>query len=211
MVDKTLEQAADFVAPFEGFRSEEYVCPGGVLTFGYGSLVRNYPDVQFPVTPHEARKYLMEDLEDALRAVDELVTARLNINQTVALVSFVHNVGRQAFANSTLLRFLNLEAYNGAAQEFTRWNKSKGNVLRGLTRRREAEKTLFLTPIEEPFKDLTNLEFLHEQMSLEGVIGYFQGSIFKHLFNVGKSGTREEWKVSLVKVQRYLDELKKLI
>jgi lysozyme len=211
MVDKALEQAADFVAPFEGYRATEYVCPGGVLTFGYGSLLRNYPDVELPVTPYKARQYLISDLEKALKTIDELVTARLNINQTVALMSFVHNVGSGAFAKSTLLRYLNLGAYEAAANEFPRWNKSKGAVLQGLVRRREAERALFLTPVENAFKDLTHLDFLHEKMSFDGIVGYFQASVYQNLFNIGKSGTRQEWEVSLVKAQHYLDELKKLV
>lgn len=35
--------------------------------------------------------------------------------------------------------------YAGAADEFLRWNKAGGKVLNGLTRRREAERALFLS------------------------------------------------------------------
>ncbi|WP_434779330.1 terminase small subunit [Neisseria sp. Ec49-e6-T10] len=43
----------------------------------------------------------------------------------------------------TLLRLLNQGDYKGAANQFPRWNKAKGKVLAGLTRRRAAEKQLF--------------------------------------------------------------------
>ena len=42
---------------------------------------------------------------------------------------------------------------NGAASEFKKWNKAAGKVLAGLTRRREAERQLFLSDansISEP-------------------------------------------------------------
>jgi lysozyme len=35
--------------------------------------------------------------------------------------------------------------YDGAANEFLKWNKSNGKVLPGLVRRREAERVLFLS------------------------------------------------------------------
>ncbi|MCD9436513.1 lysozyme, partial [Klebsiella pneumoniae] len=48
-------------------------------------------------------------------------------------------------STSTLLKKLNAGDIKGAADEFLRWNKSGGKVLNGLTRRREAERALFLS------------------------------------------------------------------
>jgi lysozyme len=39
----------------------------------------------------------------------------------------------------------NREDYEGAADEFLKWNKAGGKVLNGLVRRREAERALFLS------------------------------------------------------------------
>jgi lysozyme len=61
-----------------------------------------------------------------------------------ALVSFCYNVGRGAFAGSTLLKLLNVSKIDEAANQFERWNKASGRTLTGLTRRRLAEKKLFL-------------------------------------------------------------------
>ena len=38
-----------------------------------------------------------------------------------------------------------IKQFEGAADEFLRWNKAGGKVLNGLTRRREAERALFLS------------------------------------------------------------------
>jgi GH24 family phage-related lysozyme (muramidase) len=46
--------------------------------------------------------------------------------------------------SSTLLKLLNQGEYTQAADQFLRWNKAGGRVLPGLTRRREAERALFL-------------------------------------------------------------------
>lgn len=61
-----------------------------------------------------------------------------------ALVSFAFNVGTHAFEISTLRRKLNREEYLDAADEFLRWVYAGGRKLRGLVRRREAERALFL-------------------------------------------------------------------
>lgn len=62
-----------------------------------------------------------------------------------ALVSFCYNLGAKALSTSTLMRKLNAGDTFGAADEFLRWNKAGGKVLAGLTRRREAERALFLS------------------------------------------------------------------
>jgi hypothetical protein len=72
------------------------------------------------------------------------VTAPLTQNQFDALVCFAFNVGNGALLSSTLLRELNKRDYAAAANQFLRWNKAGGHELPGLTRRREAERRLFL-------------------------------------------------------------------
>ena len=43
-----------------------------------------------------------------------------------------------------LLRLLNQGDYRGAADQLLRWDKAGGQALAGLTRRRRAERALFL-------------------------------------------------------------------
>lgn len=63
-------------------------------------------------------------------------------NQFDALVSFHYNTG--AIARATLTAKHLARDYEGAAQEFARWNKAGGRVLKGLVRRRAAEAELYL-------------------------------------------------------------------
>ena len=58
-----------------------------------------------------------------------------------ALVSFHYNTG--AIARSTLLRRHLAGDYRAAAEEFARWNRAGGRVLKGLVRRRAAEAHLY--------------------------------------------------------------------
>lgn len=150
MDEKTLALAADFVAPFEGFSARVYKCPAGLYTFGYGSLLKNYQGLYFPITKETGKEYLIKDLKVALAAVDQFVTVPLNINQVVALMSFVHNVGAGNFRTSTLRMKLNQGKYAEASDQFLRWNKCNDSVLPGLTKRRIAERALFLKEPEYP-------------------------------------------------------------
>lgn len=77
-------------------------------------------------------------------AVKNDVRFALNQNQFDALVSIFYNVGVTDMSHSTLVRILNFGNYAGAADEFPRWNKSGGVVMKGLQRRREAERLVFL-------------------------------------------------------------------
>ena len=58
-----------------------------------------------------------------------------------ALVSFHYNTG--AIARSTLLRRHLAGDYRAAEEEFARWNRAGGRVLKGLVRRRAAEARLY--------------------------------------------------------------------
>ena len=139
--------AVEMVAQFEGFRAEAYLCPALVWTIGYGTTrwANDKPVVRGdgPISEAAARRLLRRDLEDAARAVADLVSVPLTEPQRAALVSFVHNVGRRAFSRSTLLMHLNAGRIDSAASEFGRWIKGGGRVLPGLVKRRAAEANLF--------------------------------------------------------------------
>jgi GH24 family phage-related lysozyme (muramidase) len=127
---------------FEGLRLEAYLDPVGVWTIGYGTTsgVRS----GMVITATEAEDLLRQDLRRFEAAVAENVKVSINDDQFSALVSFTYNVGEGALSSSTLLRLLNQGNIQGAADQFPRWNKAGGRVLAGLTRRRNAERALFL-------------------------------------------------------------------
>ena len=137
-----------FSASFESFEPKAYYCPAGVLTIGYGHTGTNAKGESLQegdtVTPEQAKRLLYEDVLWAEDTVNEQ-HLHLTQNQFDALVSFVFNVGATAFAHSTLLKKLKSCDFEDAADEFLRWNKAGGKVLRGLTTRREAERDLFLS------------------------------------------------------------------
>ncbi|MCU0523268.1 MAG: lysozyme [Elainella sp. Prado103] len=96
------------------------------------------------ITESEAEELMKRDLRRFEQAVSDLVKVPLNSDQFSALVSFAYNVGEGALASSTLLRLLNQRDYQGAADQLLRWDKAGSQALAGLTRRRKAERALFL-------------------------------------------------------------------
>lgn len=128
---------------YEGCRLEAYRCAAGVLTIGYGSTG---PHVKqgMKITQAEADQLLSKDIVRFERAVKSLAN-KTSQAQFDALVSFAFNVGEGALRSSTLLKLHNQGLYIDAANQFPRWNKAGGRALLGLTRRREAEKKLYLS------------------------------------------------------------------
>jgi lysozyme len=143
MMDK---KAVDLVKLFEGCKLSAYRCPAGVLTIGYGHT-RDVMQGDV-ITQYTAEKLLLEDLQSVEDQVNQLVTVPLTTSQRGALVSFAYNGGITNLKQSTLLKRIN-ERDPLAADEFLKWNKAtvKGEkvVLDGLTRRRKAERNLFLS------------------------------------------------------------------
>lgn len=138
-----LAWAARFVAKWEGLRLTTYLDAVGVPTIGWG---HTGPDVHMGMTISRARamQLLVMDLREAAAAVSRLVKVPITVRQRIALISFAFNCGIGALEESTLLRKLNAKDYQGAADEFLKWDHAGGSRLLGLTRRRRAERWLFL-------------------------------------------------------------------
>ncbi|MCH7312918.1 lysozyme [Acinetobacter sp. ANC 3882] len=147
MSKTTSNVGLDLIASFEGTRLKAYDDGVGVWTIGTGTTV--YPNGTKvkkgdSCTLDQAKSYFAHDLKRFEASVNNLVKVPLSQNQFDALVSLTYNIGTGAFAGSTLLKLLNQKQYREARAQFTRWNKAGGKELRGLTRRREAERDLFL-------------------------------------------------------------------
>ncbi|MFN0024945.1 MAG: glycoside hydrolase family protein [Parvularculaceae bacterium] len=149
---KTSEGGIEIIKRFEGLELASYQDIAGVWTIGYGHTETAAANQK--ISAREAEELLRRDLEPRERAVGDLTSVSLNQNEFDALVSFVFNVGINAYRNSTARKRLNRGDRLGAADALTWWNKATvQGVLRevlGLTRRRAAERALFLTPVNPP-------------------------------------------------------------
>jgi lysozyme len=140
------DKAAELIREFEGLRLEAYPDPasgGEPWTIGYGHTkgVRKGQKIDL----QDAEAMLIDDMSDADDCIGDWVDIELTDNERAALISFIFNLGCGAFRGSTLLKMLNADGdRNAIAAQFLRWNKAGGKVMNGLTRRREAERKLFL-------------------------------------------------------------------
>ena len=103
------------------------------------------------ITEDDAETLLIYDLMEAERVVERYVhQIHLSQPRFDALVSLAYNIGEAQFRGSTAVKRTNKGDYLGAAEALTWWNKATVNgklrEVPGLTRRRAAEKALYLTP-----------------------------------------------------------------
>lgn len=148
---KVNKAAMDLIKEFEGLRLEAYQDSVGVWTIGYGTTARAgvgiSPRPGMVITEAEASHYLEKAVSKFADSIRSAITAPINENEFGAFVSLAYNIGPGAFKRSSSLRHFNNGDKARAAQNILLWNKAGGKVLRGLVRRREAEKALFEKPV----------------------------------------------------------------
>lgn len=135
------DQGFALTQKFEGCELTAYQDSVGVWTIGYGHTAGVTPGMV--CAQDQANEWLQQDVQWAVNAVNQYVTAPLTQGEFDALVDFTFNLGVGNLVHSTLLRLLNGLDYTGAAAEFPKWNMAGGHVLAGLTARRLAEQELF--------------------------------------------------------------------
>lgn len=141
------------IADFEGYRNRAYLDSAGIWTIGHGTT--RYPSGPKKgqrvkkgdtCTKEQALQWLLEDSKWAAKAADDYTRDDINQNQFDALASFIYNVGPTAYRNSTLRVKINSGASEaGIRQQFARWNKAGGKVIKGLSNRRAREAALYFS------------------------------------------------------------------
>jgi len=148
MTPRAIQLAISLIQGFEGLRLTAYQDTGGVWTCGYG---QTGPDITESTvwTAAQAWARLWASVQEVASQVAALVTVPLTDHQAAALISFTYNVGRGAFAGSTLLRELNAGNYADVPHQMTRWNQDDGKVLQDLVDRRNLEGRVWSTPVSD--------------------------------------------------------------
>ena len=149
--ENALAHALALIKEFEGCYLEAYPDPGtggDPWTIGWGATGPGIrPGVKW--TQAQADERLAQDVDRFMAGVYHAINKAAitpSPAELGALTSLAYNIGLGAFQKSTLLRLYNAGEKAGAAAQFLRWNKAGGKIMRGLTRRREAEKALFERP-----------------------------------------------------------------
>ena len=137
---KTSQRGINLIKQFEGVRLTAYKCPAGVYTIGYGHTRGVKRGMK--ITEEEASAYLTADLLNSEKAVERYDSVyHWNQNEFDALVSFTFNCGA---ANLRALLRNGRRNRSQIAETLPLYRKAGGKVLKGLERRRAAEKALFL-------------------------------------------------------------------
>ena len=144
------EAGLQIIKQFEGCSLKSYKCPAGVITLGYGhtGTYKGKPlTLGIIITKEEAKDLLKQDLIKYENYVNNL-HRNFNENQFSSLVSFCYNCGPVA-----LQSLCNHRTDSQITEAILLYNKAGGRVLAGLTRRRKAERELFLKPVNEEVKE----------------------------------------------------------
>lgn len=132
-------------AEIESMSIEELRRAGHPWTIGYGSTGPDIgPDTVW--TKEQAEERSASDLTKfalgALALSPDL--DKEPIRRFAAIISFCYNCGLGNYKISTLRRRVNEGDWIGASEEILKWNKARGIVMPGLTRRRQAESRFLL-------------------------------------------------------------------
>ena len=141
-------QALELIKRFEGLSLKAYRCDAGVLTIGYGST-GGVTEGEV-ITREEAEQRLQEDAQDfwdgVLAATEGCPTSDA---QRAAMTSLAYNIGLAAFRKSTVLKMHLAGKSKEAADAFLLWTLAGGQRSKGLARRREAERLVYLNGSQE--------------------------------------------------------------
>lgn len=164
---RTSKEGIELMHQFEGYRDKPYQCSAAMWTIGWGHVIYQdqikYPIVrkqgytgmlrpEYPLKPEDNRVWSKEELIKIFR--DDLVSFERGVLRLApnlagrqgafdACVAFSFNVGLGNFQRSTIRMKIGREDWAGAAEAFMAWTKAGGKELKGLVRRRTAEKKLF--------------------------------------------------------------------
>ncbi len=137
------QNGIDLIKRWEGCKLTAYKDSVGIWTCGYGSTGKDIKEGTVFTQP-QAEDRLMAHLDGVEQCVGRCVEVDITQNQFDALCSFVYNLGCANLRVSTLLKKLNDGDLKGASEEFPKWCKAGGKVLKGLQARRADEQRLFL-------------------------------------------------------------------
>jgi lysozyme len=144
------EDLLEFIKRWEGLKLRSSGDPvvgmsGGVYKVydvGYGHVI---PTSCHPltITREEAHALLLGDVVMIAGEVNDMVTTTILPQERDSLISLAYNIGVNALRRSTLLRYVNDNQFDKAADEFKKWNKSGPKIVLGLIKRRKAEEEMF--------------------------------------------------------------------
>jgi lysozyme len=150
---KTFASAVELICKYQGFNEKAYPDPEtGESPYSIGYGTQFYPDGS-PVIAGQmcTKQKALEYLNHELRCInEELETINLHLDRSMrmALLSFIHSVGWNAFMYCELIDCIGNEDWQGVSLEMSRWIFDHHyQVIGNLIDRRREEIQLFLQEI----------------------------------------------------------------
>ena len=157
---KVSQRCKEMIKHHEGVRFKPYRCPARLWTVGVGHVL--YPDQgrlpldqrnAYPLKAEDNRVFSGAEVDGILSAdlrrfevgVAKLFPVGLTQGQNDALVSFAFNLGLGGVQRSTLRQKVLRGEIKAAADEFLKFTRGGGKILPGLVKRRQDERSLFLS------------------------------------------------------------------
>lgn len=134
------------IKSFEGCNLNAYLDTSTppVVTIGWGRTTHGIK-MGDTCTQEQADAWLLEDVQaEGSHFIDAWVKVPLSSDQYSALSSFIYNCGAGTFKRGQVFAKLSAADYRGAADAFLLYDRAGGDPLPGLSRRRRAERFLFL-------------------------------------------------------------------
>jgi lysozyme len=132
----------NLIEGFESCRLIAYTDSGGKWTIGWGYTG---PDVHAGLVWTQAQADAALFARTAIAEHVVNIGVRVNLMQCRfdALCSLTYNIGGRAFLNSSLLRYLNLQDWAAASEQFMVWDMVDGKQSADLLQRRTVERAFF--------------------------------------------------------------------
>jgi lysozyme len=164
---KTSDKGIHLMHLFEGYRDKPYQCSAHMWTIGWGHVLyqnqiklpmvrkEGYTGIlrkEYPLRAEDNRVWSKDELVKIFK--DDLVYFERGVLRLIpgiagrqgafdACVAFSFNVGLGNLQRSQIRMRANRGDWEGASEALMMWTKAGGKVLKGLVRRREAERALF--------------------------------------------------------------------
>lgn len=153
-IAKTSPNGRAFIEAFEGLYLHDYDDGTGVITIGYGHTnLAGVPPKVFKgqtITAGQADAILGADLAAVEKNVAKCIKVPMTQAQFDALVSFDFNTGD--LAKSSIDDKFNAGNPTGAMDSLLQYDHAGGRVMAGLTRRRQAERLMFMGQLDQAMK-----------------------------------------------------------
>lgn len=177
---KAGKECIGLIKKYEGCRLVAYRCQANVLTIGYGHT-KGVKGGQ-KITQEQAEAYLREDLDKFEQMVMKYGERyQWKQNEFDALVSFAYNIG-----NIDGLTAKGTRDREGIADKMLAYNRINGKMHTGLLKRREEERTLFLSGSVQENENAKDIHATVRKGSIGKDVEYLQKYLSEKGYYIGK-------------------------